>query len=97
MLENQAYEGYQWVYQVFMNEYVLFFQIVPFHQILDFPRFELPKGVLSHVQVRVILINDEGDYIDSSYDIVPPYSSHIKAVLNIAPIKMMEKFLASMA
>lgn len=93
--EKLPYQDYQWVYQVFMNEYVLFFQVVPFYDLLEFPRFELPKGNLSYLQVRIILIDGEGDYVDSSYDIVPPYSSNVKAILNVAPLKMREKFLTT--
>ena len=93
--DNLPYQDYKWVYLVFMNEYVLFFQVVPFYHLLEFPRFELPKGSLSYLQVRIILMDGEGDYIDSSYDVVPPYSSNVKAILNVAPLKMREKFLSS--
>lgn len=96
MTLDMQYKDYQWIYLVTSNEYVLFVQTVPFYDLLEFPQFIIPKGPIGLIQVRVMLLDDRGDYVDSSYDVVPPYANTVKGVLNVAPLRMRERFLLSM-
>lgn len=81
-------------YEVTALPVILFAELVRADTPLSFSEFYVPKDVLgAPVECRVLLYNNRGHLIEMSSSMTVGYPSAIAAVLNVAPLKMINNLL----
>jgi hypothetical protein len=65
-------------------------------EIPEFTSFEIPAEVRSSpIECRFVLYDEEGNCLELCSQMTPPHPISLTRMVNIIPLKMIEKFLRS--
>lgn len=92
-----ALQGYNLYYLVSMGPSIFYFDTCPALDPIDFRYdFTLPPDLKGRsIECRILLCDPNGDLVDASYDVLPPFPKTIRANLNLIPLKMISKYAQS--